>query len=501
MILSSQLFIALLAATPAFAAQAQGRPLPDQDQDKGVPPTTIQVKARTNAGDLAYDWVFEYQKLLQGYLPTRAGMVDFSWRITFTELNLTEQDAWAPRGWAVALVGKGFEQDVPVARGGYFLLPALPLGRRGSTIMFREQSMPGHIGAAWRLRIGADQRLSHAGFKQAMDEIRAVQDAIPLRYAGLEQVRTSRYDALKACFLDAGGTVLLGGRPVADARVGNCVLLKFDPAGAADGDAIEFKGALDVVTVVESADYLHYVDLPALDGVRRAAHDAGGAPEATPDTAPTKLSHLSYAWNFKRQLRLQGGVPAQERLVNFVWRIAFEGLSEPEQDAWTPRGWALALAGKGFSRAVPVARGGYFLLPTLPVGLQEASLVFRDQGRTSRIGAAFVVRLREGPRPYLYYGEIRDAMNAVRKMQDAIPDEHAELATLRAARYDGLKACFRDAGGVVFVGDMPTADATVGNCRILRFDPARRGNEKIEFVGQTDAVTVVDTARYLPSKS
>jgi len=261
MILSSQLFIALLAATPAFAAQAQGRPLPDQDQDKGVPPTTIQVKARTNAGDLAYDWVFEYQKLLQGYLPTRAGMVDFSWRITFTELNLTEQDAWAPRGWAVALVGKGFEQDVPVARGGYFLLP------------------------------------------------------------------------------------------------------------------------------------------------------------------------------------------------------------------------------------------------TLPVGLQEASLVFRDQGRTSRIGAAFVVRLREGPRPYLYYGEIRDAMNAVRKMQDAIPDEHAELATLRAARYDGLKACFRDAGGVVFVGDMPTADATVGNCRILRFDPARRGNEKIEFVGQPDAVTVVDTARYLPSKS
>jgi hypothetical protein len=76
----------------------------------------------------------------------------------------------------------------------------------------------------------------------------------------------------------------------------------------------------------------------------------------------------------------------------------------------------------------------------------------------------------------------------------------AELAPLRAGRYDGIKACFLDAGGVVFVGDMPSADATVGNCKILKFDPGQDVNRKIEFVGALDAVTVVRTAPYLQAK-
>jgi len=64
----------------------------------------------------------------------------------------------------------------------------------------------------------------------------------------------------------------------------------------------------------------------------------------------------------------------------------------------------------------------------------------------------------------------------------------------------GLKACFLETDGVVFVGDMPTADATVGSCRVLKFDPAENLNQKIEFVGKVDAVTVVDTAAYLQAK-
>lgn len=485
---------ALLAGALALAAHGQQAPAPAAD--KGAAPKTIKIKARTNPGDLAYGWVFEDQKLLQRYLPAQDRMVDFSWRITFTELSLPEQDAFVPQGWAVALVGKGFEQDVPVARGGYFLLPALPLGRQSSTIMFKEQSMLGYIGAAWRVRVGADQRLPYAGFRQALDQVHAVQNAIPPGHTGLRLVRASQYDSLKACFLGAGGQVLIDGKPAADASFGHCALLKFDPARAAAGQAIEFKGALDVVTVVESADYL---EIPARLAPEPAdAQDVAADDDEDARAAHTNLSNLSYRWNFKRQLRLQGDPPGPAHLVDFVWRLRFEELSEAEQDAWAPQGWALGLVGKGFARAVPVARGGYFLLPALPIGRQASTLVFKEQDRRNLVEAAWVMRLRSGQRPYLHYGEFRDALKAVRKAQDEISDEHAELATLRAAHYDGLKACFVAAEGIVFVGDTPTAAASVGNCRVLKFDPGQDLNQTIEFVGPLDAVTVVDTARYLP---
>lgn len=121
---------------------------------------------------------------------------------------------------------------------------------------------------------------------------------------------------------------------------------------------------------------------------------------------------------------------------------------------------------------------------------QEAPAPPGGQGASSST-VKIKARTNPGDLPY---------MNAVRKLQDAIPDQHAELAPLRSGHYDGLKACFRAAGGIVFVGDMPTADATVGNCRVVKFDPAQDANEKVEFVGQVNAVTMVDTDAYLHAK-
>jgi hypothetical protein len=492
---SFKLSAALLAVALALPVHAHAQEAPK------VQIRAFKIKGRVNPGDLAYNWVFEDQQRLQNYLPARNRMVDFSWRVSFTELNLPEQDSFTPKGWAVALVANDFERDVPVARGGYFLLPALPQGRRGSTIMFHEQSLPGHIGAAWRIRVGADQRLSYAGFKQAMDEVHRAQGMILPQYEGLRMVRDSRYDALKACFLERGGEVLVDGIAAADASVGNCTILKFDPAWAAAAHTIEFKGRLDLVTVVESAAYDTYLDAQALAGTESAAPapGAGIAPEAF-ENAPTNLSNRMYGWNFKRQQRMQSVVPPRSHLVNFVWRLSLDGLSEAEQDAWTPPSWALALAGKDFARPVPVARGGYFLLPALPRVRQDAALTFKEQEKRNVVSAAWVVRPRDGENPYLYYGEIKEAMNAVHRTQASLPDGNPDLAALRAVHYDGLKACFLEDGGAVFVEGYRTADATVGNCRILKFNPGENVNQKIEFVGRLDAVTLVDTAHYLPAK-
>ncbi len=495
MIRSFPLCSTLLAGTLALCANA--RQAPASDHHDGTAPRTVSIKARTNPGDLPYDWVFASQKLLQGLLPGQGRMVDFSLRITFTELSPSEQDAWVPQGWAVALVGHSIDRNLPVARGGYFVLPALPYGQSGATIMFREQSMPGYVGAAWRLRVGEDQRLPYAGFAQAMSEIRGAQVSMPIRWDGLRQVRNARNDALKACFLADGGRVLLDGAAVADASAGNCALLKFDPALAASGKSIEFKGPLDVVTIVDSSDYKSEPNLPPLLVTPRTHGDAS---DAASEAADTNLSNLSYGWNFKRQLRMQDGLPGKSQLLDFVWRLTLDGMSEADQDAWAPRDWVLAIAGKDFARAVPVSRGGYFLLPAMAPGRDDASLVFRDQGKRKLVGAAWVVRLRTGALPYLYYGEIKEAMDAVRKMQDAIPDAYTELAALRSAHYDGLKICFLDADGTVYVNDTMTADATVGNCRILKYDPGRNANQKIEIVGKVDAVTMVDTAPYIRRK-
>ncbi|MGB9110861.1 MAG: hypothetical protein WCC39_19405, partial [Telluria sp.] len=400
MMRSFKLCFALLACALAPVLHAQdAQEAPAAGAYKGPTPQVriraVKVKGRVNPGDLAYAWVFEDQQLLQGFLPAAGRMVDFTWRITFTELALSAQDNWVPGGWAVALVGdNGYERDVPVARGGYFLLPDLPQGRRGATIMFHEQSLPGYIGASWRLRVGVDGRLPYAGFKQAMEEILSAQDRIPLLHEGLRLVRESRYDALKACFLADGGQVLVDGVPVPD--TGKCTILHYDPALATAGATIEFKGPLDVVTVVQGRDYETYLDPSVL-----AVLDATGS-------APTDLPNVAYRWNVRRQQQLQSVMPAGSRLVNVVWRLSLDGLSEAERDAWAPQGWALALSGKDYTGAVPVARGGYFLLPVLPPD-QDATLMFKEHGKRNLVGVAWAVRPRAGERPYLYYGDISDA--------------------------------------------------------------------------------------------
>jgi hypothetical protein len=72
---------------------------------------------------------------------------------------------------------------------------------------------------------------------------------------GMRTEKYGKYDTLKACFLEPGGQLLIQGQPVTEAIIGNCALLRFDPARAAGTDEIEFAGPLDVVTIVESRQY------------------------------------------------------------------------------------------------------------------------------------------------------------------------------------------------------------------------------------------------------
>jgi len=223
-----------------------------------MPPKEIRVQAKKNPGDVRYDLFYDLQLRFNGYLPPEPRLFDAVQRVSFTRLSLAEQDAYDPPDWAVSIVGDGLEETVPVRRGGYFSLPYLPEAYKNrATLMFRDQSKRNYTATAWVMRIGEDRQLSYADFGKAMEQLRQVQDTIPLiRVLNYRVEKYSKYDGLKACFLDKDGAMLIDGKPAAHAVVGNCWVLKYDPKKADSGELIAFRGALDIVTLIETEPYL-----------------------------------------------------------------------------------------------------------------------------------------------------------------------------------------------------------------------------------------------------
>lgn len=242
---ASILFAGLLSA----ASHAQEQP--------ERPPHAVNVQARKNAGNVPYRFFIDGQRRLRSYLPAEPRMLDFMYRVSFTELSIPEQDAYEPAGWSVSIVGDTVDQAVPVRRGGYFELPEIAQAyEEGATIMFKEQSRRKAVEVDWIVRVGPEHRLAYSDFARTMDEIHAIQKSIPIYQLRVRSVKYAKYDGIKACFRAPGGTVLIHGKPGADVTIGNCGVLKFDAGRAARGETIEFSGPLDIVTVVETADYL-----------------------------------------------------------------------------------------------------------------------------------------------------------------------------------------------------------------------------------------------------
>jgi hypothetical protein len=249
-LLSRLLFMSLstLACTIAAAQEAD-------------PPTqAVTVVSRKNPGDIPYRGFLLAQRKLLSYLPPEPRKLDIMLRVSFTDLPLAERDAYLPQSWGVSIVGDTVDETLALRRGGYFVLPELPQAfDEDATIMFRERSRKGWVDVGWIVRIEAGGRLAYADFAQAVAELRGLQKAISVFNLGLRAEKYATYDTLKACFLDAGGQLRIKGKPAADGTVGNCALLRFDPARAGSGDEIDFAGPLEIVTVVESRAYAPFL--------------------------------------------------------------------------------------------------------------------------------------------------------------------------------------------------------------------------------------------------
>jgi hypothetical protein len=231
----------VLAACAAAAAAAAGG-------------STVRVDARRNPGDVPYKYFWEGQKQLRAWLPSEPRLLDFSYRILFTELTERQSDVYLPRSWGVSVVGSGIDEDIKVRRGGYFTLDYLQdaIDDDESLIMFKEQTATRSIGVAWVVRVGAGQRMAYADLRKAISEVHGVQLMITPANQSLRTVKRTAYDGLKACFLAPDGDIRIDGAPGATGRVGNCLLLKYDPTLQDSGKTIEFVGPLDIVTLVET---------------------------------------------------------------------------------------------------------------------------------------------------------------------------------------------------------------------------------------------------------
>ncbi|MFC5548137.1 hypothetical protein [Massilia aerilata] len=232
--------------TPHGAAQNQA------PATQAAAPLTVKVSESKQFGELPYRPVIESFRLLQSYQPAEPRLVDVLVRAKYPFMSDAEQDAYMPQRWGVAIVSPSVDLNVPVRRGGYFVLPDVDGAyREKGSILFREPTTrPLYL--YFSLRVGAGQRIRYADLGKASEQIDTLLGKISYFNRQLRHLKRDKHDAIKACFLDASGDILIDGKSVADGSIGNCKLLRIDPERMKSGDVIEFSGPLDIVTFAES---------------------------------------------------------------------------------------------------------------------------------------------------------------------------------------------------------------------------------------------------------
>ncbi len=230
------LLLAVGCAIPAFA------------QDAAV--SSVEIRSKKNAGDMPYLSAYKVQQRLLSLLPPEPRVSDLRMRVLFTSLSQSEQDDFLPATWAVAVVGTTFEQVVPVSRGGYFLLPEVPIATdEDATLMFNTQTKRKTLSAVWTVRARDGNVLPYRDFARAIDEYELVRRKIGEGEVGMRQLREHRPNALRACFVNREGAILVDGAASGAVARGSCWLLQFDAARAGTASVITFSGALETLTL------------------------------------------------------------------------------------------------------------------------------------------------------------------------------------------------------------------------------------------------------------
>ncbi|MFC0350314.1 hypothetical protein [Undibacterium danionis] len=217
-------------------------------------PQSVEVAKKKNPGDLPYAFFYKSQGRLLEYMPVEPRTIDFSNRISFNGLGKQERDDYFPSNWGVAIVSDSVDVVVPMTRGGYFVLPDLPQARQeNAKLLFNTTSQKGSLKTAWILRY-RDNTLSYTDFARSFDEVKQIQEKIKWYELKFKDEKKSSFDSLKACFLEAGGDILLDDVPAKTSKLGRCVRLEFAPELVKSNPRLKFVGALEIVTLANTKE-------------------------------------------------------------------------------------------------------------------------------------------------------------------------------------------------------------------------------------------------------
>lgn len=225
----------------------------DTAQANGV--TTPRKK---KIGDVSYRTMWRMQTRVAAMLPRDARLISPILRLSIAGMNELERTEFQPETWAVAIVGKTVDALVPMRRGGYFELPALPRAQARSedaVVMFNSKNRTDWFDVGWHVNVPASGTLAYMQFGQALAELKQAQDAMPWWDIMAITEKNARFDAIRACFSSDQGRILVAGKPAGKKLSTHCSLLPFDAHQLSDNPAIAFSGGLDFVTLDNSANY------------------------------------------------------------------------------------------------------------------------------------------------------------------------------------------------------------------------------------------------------
>jgi hypothetical protein len=247
-----RLFLSLLAVACACQPAMAAEPGPEE----GV---SLSAPRKKHAGDLSYRTVWRMQKRVDSMRPRQARLISPSLRLSVKGMGAAESAEFLPPGWGVAIVGKTVDTVVPMQRGGYFSVPQLVQAQaRGedAVVMFNAQKRKNWLDVGWHVAVPHGGRMAYREFGQALDELRSAQDGMPWWDIMARRDKQARFDALRACFTNAAGKILVGGAQAGTRVSRHCAVLPFDPGQMALDPSIAFDGELDFVTLDNSANYI-----------------------------------------------------------------------------------------------------------------------------------------------------------------------------------------------------------------------------------------------------
>jgi hypothetical protein len=248
-LLKNLLLLAIFSLSMQMKLAAQE--IPESNVSANATVDTVKVNSRKNPGNLPYLAFLKNQETLKSYFPPEPRLINYSNRMTFTELTESEQDSYEPKNWDVAVVGDTVDQLVPVSRGGYFVLPDIPEARKErAQIAFNSQTRKGWIGVAVHIKSEGNS-LPYSSFSQIFSEWKKVHDSISWYQFGFRNVKSWAPDSLKVCFAGASGGVLLDEIVATTQKRGRCQFLKFDAEMAKRNPLIRFQGEIENLTFEE----------------------------------------------------------------------------------------------------------------------------------------------------------------------------------------------------------------------------------------------------------